>query len=165
MSLHWDLSQCIGPWKGSHVITHATWTIYMHHTCCFGHCMHAHAFFSPLGPHVGVFNALERLITHYKGDYTWWLGPYDDVEPSLDVLSRSTYRDKPTRASWDDIIAWITHTCGGDIIPFLGHFYTFRQFPGSRRLIRGCWCYWTIFYLLLDHFLGHCHHFLGVHLS
>jgi hypothetical protein len=33
--------------------------------------LHAHALFTPFVPHVGVFNALERVIAHYEGDYTW----------------------------------------------------------------------------------------------
>jgi hypothetical protein len=35
------------------------------------HCMNAHALFTLLGSHVGVFNALERLIADYIDDCRW----------------------------------------------------------------------------------------------
>jgi hypothetical protein len=43
----------------------------------------------PLDHTCGVFNALERVITHYRDDYTWCLGPCDDLAPSLMFSWRS----------------------------------------------------------------------------
>jgi hypothetical protein len=65
---------------------------------------------------MGAFNALERLITSYRGGYTWLLGPYDDVAPLFDDYLRSTCLDEPTCASHVDFSTWTTHTCEIDII-------------------------------------------------
>jgi len=43
----------------------------MHPSYLVGCCMHAHALFTLLGANMGVFNALERLIVDYRGNYRW----------------------------------------------------------------------------------------------
>jgi hypothetical protein len=83
----------------------------------------------PLDHTCGVFNALERVITCYRDYYTWWLGPCDDMAPSLDVSLRSACFDEPTRASSNDFIYGMTHACGGHAITCSGCFSTFGPFP------------------------------------
>jgi hypothetical protein len=58
---------------------HATWTTHIYSPCCVGRCIHTHALLSLLGPHVGVINALEGLVTDCGGGYRLLFGPCDDV--------------------------------------------------------------------------------------
>jgi hypothetical protein len=59
---------------------------------------------------VGVFNALEGLVTDYGGGYRWLLGPYDDVASFIDDYLRSAHLEEPTCAFYVDFsLGWLTH--------------------------------------------------------
>jgi hypothetical protein len=79
--LYWDTCHCIGirDNASSHVITYATWTTQIHSPSSIGSCIHTHALLSLLGPHVGIINALDELVTNYGGGYRLLFGPWDDM--------------------------------------------------------------------------------------
>ena len=68
-------------------------------------------YLSLLGPHMGVINALEELVTNYGGGYRLLFGPCDDVACFIFIYLRSTHLEEATHAIYLDFFTWMAHTC------------------------------------------------------